>query len=984
MKKRKHKIWLLLVVLCLIFLSGETLVVYATEDGLTNEVNEANENRFSEKSPWLDHADESIYSDDIDAGETPQQIEPKDPGLVEKYASELIRNATSSLISLLEGKMGAGIDRIIYGRVGSGKPNSVNIYAFELRSGNPYGVTASVCYALLRSIIFVLLGIYFVFILAKSAWTGHTAQNREQIKSNLYLIAVKFIYLALMPYLFDVVLYVRDVVLHGLKSVTGMMLADGAKLSLSNAFLLNAEFTGRFIDAMMYLGTVGLTLYFAVIYIAIAIDMLVCFIAFPILCLMQSPKRNLMDSWVMTVLSNVLTPVLDAVLLLIPLLTSMMLADVIEGIAFIQLIMCMLIIPARNRIKALLGVQSNERGGFFSAMALLALGRTIAGKTKGAIKRGADIRSDLEKSRAHKEMADADEEESDAILGGFGQNSTQSRAGQGSLEELSSRDENSLGELDTSAIDAGGPEERSVEDYDAGYSEDPFYSAYDTDLERHESMPVQAEDFGESEIIGESEGEFHEGIPERAGTAGEGIEENRTSNESIKAGALEGKPEEMETQEGNVPEDLKETEVSGGVNGEVLSRNQILRDLDKSMEQKQRTIDALKVQKAGFQTEQKRVESQMLNHDRGSEEYRQLEKQRAQMALRASETEQKIAGQMQNLNQLRNEAKAVKGSMAGATPTLFDDKKAEILCKRANINNFDQPEFRNALSNAQMAKLYQKRAAQNLAKGAAATVGTFAGGAMLGGAAMFMQPGTAMMGVTAGASAGAVVGSGIISAGVAASGTAKWARNKVRFIKEVEQSKIGTGVDFADAYAQAPVYPGAAQTMGQPIMENQPKQGAVSPVSVKTRNSQVEDVIVVPKQTATLSEMGVENIQQVENTVQKIQEEIEQDSIRALQKVFSPAGMFKSSVALTALERANVEAEKYFATLRETGAPELTRKQEIEKRVDFQTRCITEEVLDSLSISPDYEKGTENYRKAEEIIHTKVRMIVEKRNKDLF
>jgi len=973
-----------LVVLCLIFLSGETLVVYATEDGLTNEVNEANENRFSEKSPWLDHADESIYSDDIDAGETPQQIEPKDPGLVEKYASELIRNATSSLISLLEGKMGAGIDRIIYGRVGSGKPNSVNIYAFELRSGNPYGVTASVCYALLRSIIFILLGIYFVFILAKSAWTGHTAQNREQIKSNLYLIAVKFIYLALMPYLFDVVLYVRDVVLHGLKSVTGMMLADGAKLSLSNAFLLNAEFTGRFIDAMMYLGTVGLTLYFAVIYIAIAIDMLVCFIAFPILCLMQSPKRNLMDSWVMTVLSNVLTPVLDAVLLLIPLLTSMMLADVIEGIAFIQLIMCMLIIPARNRIKALLGVQSNERGGFFSAMALLALGRTIAGKTKGAIKRGADIRSDLEKSRAHKEMADADEEESDAILGGFGQNTTQSRAGQGTLEELSSRDENSLGELDTSAIDAGGPEERSVEDYDAGYSEDPFYSAYDTDLERHESMPVQAEDFGESEIIGESEGEFHEGIPERAGTAGEGIEENRTSNESIKAGALEGKPEEMETQEDNVPEDLKETEVSGGVNGEVLSRNQILRDLDKSMEQKQRTIDALKVQKAGFQTEQKRVESQMLNHDRGSEEYRQLEKQRAQMALRASETEQKIAGQMQNLNQLRNEAKEVKGSMAGATPTLFDDKKAEILCKRANINNFDQPEFRNALSNAQMAKLYQKRAAQNLAKGAAATVGTFAGGAMLGGAAMFMQPGTAMMGVTAGASAGAAVGSGIISAGVAASGTAKWAGNKVRFIREVEQSKIGTGVNFADAYAQAPVYSGAAQTMGQPIMENQPKQGAVSPVSVKTRSLQVEDVIVVPKQTATLSEVGVENIQQVENTVQKVQEEIEQDSIRALQKVFSPAGMFKSSVALTALERANVEAEKYFATLRETGAPELTRKQEIEKRVDFQTRCITEEVLDSLSISPDYEKGTENYRKAEEIIHTKVRMIVEKRNKDLF
>lgn len=971
--------------LCIVFVAGGNLVVYATEDELTNEVDEANENRFSEKSPWLDHADESIYSENIDAGETPQQIEPKDPGIVEKYASELIRNATSSLISLLEGKMGAGIDRIIYGRVGSGKPNSVNIYAFELRSGNPYGVTASVCYALLRSIVFVLLGIYFVSILAKSAWTGHTAQNREQIKSNLYMIAVKFVYLALMPYLLDVVLYIRDVVLHGLKSVTGVMLADGAKLSLSNAFLLNAEFTGRFIDAMMYLGTVGLTLYFAIIYIAIAIDMLVCFIAFPILCLMQSPKKNLMDSWIMTVLSNVLTPVLDAVLLLIPLLTSMMLADVIEGIAFIQLIMCMLIIPARNRIKALLGVQSNERGGFFSAMALLALGRTIAGKTKGAIKRGADIRSDLEKSRAHKEMADADEEESDSILGGFGQNSTLRGTGQGTLEELSSGDGNSLEELDTSAIDAGGPEERSVEDYEEGYSEEPFYSDHNIDLERSESVPVQEEGFGENETIGESRGEFHQEIPEVAGTAEEGIEENGTSNENIEAGVQEEMPEEMETQEDNVPEDLKETDVSGDVNGETLSRNQILRDLDKSMEQKQRTIDALKVQKAGFQTEQKRAESQMLNYERGSEEYRQLEKQRAQMALRASETEQKIAGQMQNLNQLRNEAKAVKGSMAGATPTPFDDKKTEILCKRANINNFEQPEFRNALSNAQMAKLYQKRAAKNLAKGTAATVGTFAGGAMLGGAAMFMQPGTVMMGVTAGTSAGAAVGSGIISAGIAASDTARWAGKKARFIREVERSGIGTDINFVDAYAQTPVYSGAAQTMGQPAVENTPKQGAVSPVSVKNqRSSQGEDIIIVPKQVATLPEMGVGNVQQIENTVQKMQEEIEQDSIRALQKVFSPAGMFKSSVALTALERANIEAEKYFATLRETGAPELTRKQEIEKRVEFQTRCITEQVLDSLSISPDYEKGTENYKKAEEIIHTKVRMIVEKRNKDLF
>ena len=112
-------------------------------------------------------------------------------------------------------------------------------------------------------------------------------------------------------------------------------------------------------------------------------------------------------------------------------------------------------------------------------------------------------------------------------------------------------------------------------------------------------------------------------------------------------------------------------------------------------------------------------------------------------------------------------------------------------------------------------------------------MGTFAGGAMLGGAAMFMQPGTVMMGVTAGASAGAAVGSGIISAGIAASDTARWAGKKARFIREVERSGIGTDINFVDAYAQTPVYSGAAQTMGQPAVENTPKQGAVSPVSVK-------------------------------------------------------------------------------------------------------------------------------------------------------
>ena len=145
-------------------------------------------------------------------------------------------------------------------------------------------------------------------MLAKSLWSGHTAQSRERIKSSIFSTAMKFSILVLMPFLFDVALYVRDVALYGVKEVTGQMITGGASLSLSQTFLINAERTGRFIDAVMYLGTVLLTFYFAIIYIALAIDILIAFVTFPILCLMHSSKRDLLGNWIMSVLSDILTP----------------------------------------------------------------------------------------------------------------------------------------------------------------------------------------------------------------------------------------------------------------------------------------------------------------------------------------------------------------------------------------------------------------------------------------------------------------------------------------------------------------------------------------------------------------------------------------------------------------------------------------------------------------------------------------------------
>ena len=907
-----------LFLLCFTLMMPCTTVVYATDD-LTNEVDEANEDRFSQGSPWLDGADDSIYSNGVDTAEEEQDIEPDEPGMVEKYFSELLRNIASSLIALLEDTLGTSLDGIIYGRVGSGKPNSVNIFGFELRSGNPYGVTAAVCYSLLRSMAFVFLGIVFVATLAKSLWTGQTAQSREQIKSSIFSTAMKFSILMLMPFLFDVALYVRDVALYGVKEVTGQMVTGGATLSLAEAFLTNAERTGRFVDAVMYLGTILLTIYFAIIYIALAIDILIAFVAFPVLCLLHSPKRDLLGNWVMSVLSDIITPLLDAILLMVPLLTSMMLGDVIRGIAVIQMIMCMLIIPARNRIKSLLGIQSNERGGFLSAMGLLAMGRMIAGKAKGAVQRIAGIRSDLEKSRAHGEMAKVDEEEREALLGGFDRSGSDNRA-VSDMEERERMAQLSGGTRDSAEMDGYGNGTPEVADLD----DDMLQGG------------------GQNDLAGMDEITDDTGIPE-------GMEMNET---------------ETEPAQDDTPETPAGTE--------PLTRNEALRDLNKTMDTMQQKIDDLRVKKAAYQNQEKQIARKMLDHERGSDEYRDLEKERADAALGAAQTAEKIENQSRKLNQLRQQEKELRGSDRGAVPTQFDEARARILCKRANIDNFEQPEFRGVLSNAQMEKLYRQRAIANAVKGGAAVAGAAGGGVLLGGGSVFLGIGAMQMGAVAGMTAGSAIGSTAVGAGIAGG----------RFVKAV-------GSRFVDSSnASPPVQPGTppeAPVPPVPTATPTPTPGGeriVPPEQPVPHQTQRVEREIVIEESQNPTGVGPEAMGSV--VERKVQVEIEKDSASALQQILTPAGGIRNSAAVEALRQANIETEKYILAARELEGTVLTKQQELAKRTEFQTEKLTDEIMKRLSNNPDYESGTENYAAARETISDKVRAIIERQNRDLF
>mgnify|MGYP001071765567 CR=1 FL=1 len=898
-KKRKGIALLLLFVL--LMLPGKVVFADGTsEEGIENEVSEGNGERFDTTSPWLSGTqDNSIYENTIDAGEEEQDISAKTPGRVEKYIAELIRNIASALISLLQDTIGASIDSIIYGRVGSGHPNSVNIYAFELRKGNPYGVTASVCYALLRGMMFIFLGVSFVFQLAKAAWSGQTAKSREEIKAILPTLLMKFCALMLMPYLLDVALYIRDVLLYGIKEVTGQMVTGGATLSLSKSFLMNAERSGTFVDAAMYLGTVVLTIYFVFLYVAVAIDMLVCFVSFPFVCVFHSRKKDLISGWVSTVFSNLMTPVIDAVLLLIPLLTSLMLSDVIRGVSVIQLVMCMLIIPARVRLKVLLGIQSNERNGFLGAMAVMTLARSLASRIKQGVGKIAEAVSDAGKGRMHGELAEVDREEEESLLsGGSGTKDRQETPAEDSGGQQADMESALPGEEDASA--AG-----SMEADSGGLQPDDM----DADIGglQPDSMEVS---FGEKDTGRD------------AGTPSGGREMSHSG-----------------------------LEATGNTKGDAL------REIDRQVDQSQSTLDGLRMERSALVQKDKQLKKQMLDCKRGTEEYKRLEKERPNVESQTADVDNKIAKESGKLNRLRGQSKELHAALGMRnTPTQFDEKRAEILRKRANIDNFEQPEFRGVLTNDQMRVLYRNRAIAKMVKAAAGTVGAVAGGAVAGSASMFLGGSGVAMAAAGGLQAGGSAGEVAVDLSVGAARVIRPAAAKVG------KAAYHAADMAASAHLMAKIRPAAMQVpldTGSPL----PPQQADIPPAVETAET-----------AADMPESSYE--------ARDVRSRVVLDAQNVIARGMSPRGNARSGSMLRVLQQANIEVEREIAILREEGTA-LTEEVIRSKRISVQEDMLTEEFMAQLEYMSGYQKDTEEYAEAEKLIREKIGALLAERDKPL-
>lgn len=332
-------------------------------------------------------------------------------GTVEENLSKLVRNVSDKVRTLLDGNT-IRFENIIYGRVKTGVGNvgvSVNNFSFELEPNNMYGIAGAWIYSVLRGIFLIGILAFFMYYLAKESVTV-SARERSKLKENIGFVILAIFLMFAMPNLVDLFIHLRDVILHAIaKQFNGS--AFEAMGTLADNFKAQAQASRGLVDACEYMGMVIITVYLAFVYIGMACAMTIVFSFFPMFVIFSFRDHKILNEWVTFTLGVIATPLIDAVLFVIPLIASRI--NVASDL--IKLILCMSIIPARGMIRRLLGFSSSTGAELVGLGAIMAGGRAIgalartARNTVGTAAAGvSSVMSDRSNAKLHEELASAD------------------------------------------------------------------------------------------------------------------------------------------------------------------------------------------------------------------------------------------------------------------------------------------------------------------------------------------------------------------------------------------------------------------------------------------------------------------------------------------------------------------------------------------------------------------------------------------------
>lgn len=361
-------------------------------------------------------------------------------GVLGALLGPLIR-AIGDAIYVVFARQGISIDSIVYGRVGGASriSNDVALFTFELSDHNIYGTVAMLLYNIFLTVSWILFTCAVLYKFTALVMSGWDSRSKATFKTTLQTALIALLAMFLMPKVLDLALYIRDVVLYfvavkGTGAIISVAngagaglsvgpidalykcLGTGGEYSLITLYRNNAVSSLSITSSLMYLASTVLMIYFAFVYVSLALTMTVLVVMFPFICVMDvvGGGRRI-GEWAHEMLGLMLIPVIDSVLLLIPVLFALLSTQggVIAAptaLTLIQFILCASVIPARGYVRQKLGFGTASRmetAGLGAAMGAFRLGRSLldtANRLKG-LKKDANEEATREESLAQTNKA---------------------------------------------------------------------------------------------------------------------------------------------------------------------------------------------------------------------------------------------------------------------------------------------------------------------------------------------------------------------------------------------------------------------------------------------------------------------------------------------------------------------------------------------------------------------------------------------------
>jgi|GEM_PF-4605355 len=340
------------------------------------------------------------------AGGVPSAKDDTNDSFETRFSTWLVKLGAGISEEMKDGAIDGSATGIVMAHLTTGN----SFFVFDLTDTNIYGIIGATIYAALRTLVLAFL---FIFVLCRLIMTLYEGDihGLASLKEVLYSALLTMILMFIMPQIVDWVCTARDAVATSLYTkilaISGgegdaqakMLNVQGLELVYYNMWAANRS-TGNAIIYLMV--TVIVPLVYVVSYFKIAIQQTMLFGMYPAFALLGLGDSSLNGKWAVHFFSNAFVPTLDMVLMFIPALVSMAMAEAGMEDGFLKALIIMAcfvsIVPVRNQIIAMLGNSFGVRPSIGGALALgaaaiggiKALSGSVAAATQGGRSNSSD------------------------------------------------------------------------------------------------------------------------------------------------------------------------------------------------------------------------------------------------------------------------------------------------------------------------------------------------------------------------------------------------------------------------------------------------------------------------------------------------------------------------------------------------------------------------------------------------------------------